>query len=539
MTDQSGQRRVVIVGGGFAGLFAVRRLRHADASVTMIDRAQHHVFQPLLYQCATGIMSEGKIAAPLRDLLRKYKNVDCVMAEVFDFDVVGRRVLARRVGGEQIEFGYDDLIVAAGVRQSYFGHPEFARWAPGMKTVSDALAIRRRVYGAFEMADTASTPEERRTYLTFALVGAGPTGVELAGQVREVATKTLRAEFRNIKPEDARVLLFDGGSAPLAMFGPKLSQKAAKALDTLGVEQHMGSIVTHVDEGYVLVRDHDGTQTRYDAGTVLWTAGVEAPPVAEALAAATGAERDRAGRILVEKNLTIPDHPEISVLGDMMSLDKLPGVAEVAMQSGLYAGNRVRHRISGRRGRKAVPLPRPRLSRLHLPRPGRRLRRAPAGRRLRRLGDLAVHPHRVPDRLPQPRRRPVHLVVRLHPRHPPRAHLHHPADRDAGRRLHASAGPGRTGIRRSIVRGRQRRQRRRKGGTSVTIGGSIALIVIGAILRFGITWKPAHVDLQVIGVILMIAGVLGLIIALVFLARRRGRPATEVYEERRYTDPPA
>ena len=347
MSDQSGQRRVVIIGGGFAGLFAVRRLRRADASVTMIDRAQHHVFQPLLYQCATGIMSEGKIAAPLRDLLKKYKNVDCVMAEVVDFDIAGRRVLARRVGGDRIEFGYDDLIVAAGVRQSYFGHPEFAQWAPGMKTVSDALAIRRRVYGAFEMADTATDPEERRTYLTFALVGAGPTGVELAGQIREVATKTLRAEFRNIKPEDARVLLFDGGSAPLAMFGPELSQKAAKALDALGVEQHMGSIVTHVDEGYVLVRAHDGTEARYDAGTVLWTAGVEAPPVAEALAAATGAKRDKAGRILVEKNLTIPDHPEISVLGDMMSLDKLPGVAEVAMQSGLYAGKRVRRRISG------------------------------------------------------------------------------------------------------------------------------------------------------------------------------------------------
>ena len=346
MTHQSGQRRVVIVGGGFAGLFAVRALRKS-ASVTLIDRAQHHVFQPLLYQCATGIMSEGKIAAPLRDLLKKHKNVNCVMAEVFDFDVAGRRVLARRVGGDRIEFGYDDLIVAAGVRQSYFGHPEFARWAPGMKTVSDALAIRRRVYGAFEMADTAPDPAERRTYLTFVLVGAGPTGVELAGQIREVATKTLRAEFRNIEPEDARVLLFDGGSAPLAMFGPELSQKAAKALDALGVEQHMGSIVTHVDEGYVLVRDHDGSETRYDAGTVLWTAGVEAPPVAEALAAATGAKRDRSGRILVEKNLTIPDHPEISVLGDMMSLDKLPGVAEVAMQSGLYAGHRIRHRVSG------------------------------------------------------------------------------------------------------------------------------------------------------------------------------------------------
>jgi NADH dehydrogenase len=347
MTDQAGPRRVVIVGGGFAGLFAVRALKRTNASVTLIDRTQHHLFQPLLYQCATGIMSEGKIAAPLRDLLKKHKNVDCVMAEVFDFDVAGRRVLARRVGGEQIEFGYDDLIVAAGVRQSYFGHPEYARWAPGMKTISDALAIRRRVYGAFEMAETATDPEERRIYLTFVLVGAGPTGVELAGQIREVATKTLRAEFRNIKPEDARVLLFDGGSAPLASFGPKLSQKAAKSLDALGVEQHMGSIVTHVDQTGVLVRDHAGEETRYEAANVLWTAGVEAPPIAEALAAATGAERDKAGRILVEKNLTIPGHPEISVLGDMMSLDKLPGVAEVAMQTGLYAGRRVRRRVSG------------------------------------------------------------------------------------------------------------------------------------------------------------------------------------------------
>jgi NADH dehydrogenase len=346
MTEENGQRRVVIVGGGFAGLFAVRALRDS-ASVTLIDKAAHHLFQPLLYQCSTGILSEGKIAAPLRDLLKKHKNVNCVLAEVFDFDVEGRRVMARRIGGEQIEFGYDDLVVAGGVRQSYFGHPEFAQWAPGMKTISDALSIRRRVYGAFEMANTATDPVERRTYLTFALVGAGPTGVELAGQIREVATKTLRAEFRDIEPEDARVLLFDGGSAPLAGFGPKLSQKASKTLDALGVEQHMGSIVTHVDEGYVLVRDHAGQETRYDAATILWTAGVEAPPMAAALATAAGAKQDRAGRILVEKNLTIPGHPEISVLGDMMSLDKLPGVAEVAMQSGLYAGHRIRHRVSG------------------------------------------------------------------------------------------------------------------------------------------------------------------------------------------------
>ena len=347
MTGQPGRPRVVIVGGGFAGLFAARRLKRSDVSVTLIDRAQHHVFQPLLYQCATGILSEGKIAAPLRDLLKKYRNVDCVMAEVVDFDPAGRRVIAARVGGDRVEFGYDHLIVAAGVRQSYFGHDEFARWAPGMKTISDALAIRRRVYGAFEMADTATDPEERRRWLTFALVGAGPTGVELAGQIREVATKTLRAEFRSIRPEDARVLLFDGGSAPLAVFGPKLSEKADRALQALGVEQHMGSIVTHVDRGWVLVRDPAGEETRYDVGTVLWTAGVEAPPVAQALAKATGAKRDRAGRILVEENLTIPEHPEISVLGDMMSRSKLPGVAEVAMQSGLYAGNRIRRQVSG------------------------------------------------------------------------------------------------------------------------------------------------------------------------------------------------
>src|SRR6202047_3291266 len=247
MTEESGRPRVVIVGGGFAGLFAARRLRRSDVLVTVIDRAQHHVFQPLLYQCATGIISEGKIAAPLRDLLKKYKNVDCVMAEVVDFDTAGRRVIAARVGGDRIEFGYDHLIVAAGVRQSYFGHDEFARWAPGMKTLSDALAIRRRVYGAFEMADTAADPAERRNWLTFALVGAGPTGVELAGQIREMATRTLRAEFRNIEPQDARVLLFDGGSAPLASFGPKLSARAAAILESLGVEMHLGTRVTHVD----------------------------------------------------------------------------------------------------------------------------------------------------------------------------------------------------------------------------------------------------------------------------------------------------
>ena len=341
MTQASGSRQVVIVGGGFAGLFAARMLARAAVQVTLIDRAEHHLFQPLLYQCASGILSEGKIAAPLRQLLAKHHNVDFVIAEATGIDPDRRRVLARRPLGDQIEFGYDYLILAAGVRQSYFGHDEYAPIAPGMKTIEDAMKIRRRVFGAFELAESEDDPAERQRWLTFALVGAGPTGVELAGQIREVATKTLRKEYRRIKPEDARVLLFDGGTAPLAMFGPKLTGMAARQLGQLGVELHMGSIVTHVDAGGLEVKDHDGTVTRHLCGNVLWTAGVQAPPLAGVVAEATGAEQDRAGRIVVGPDCAIPGHPEIMVTGDMMSLDKLPGLAEVAMQTGLYAGRKI------------------------------------------------------------------------------------------------------------------------------------------------------------------------------------------------------
>ena len=347
MAEGSGSRRVVIVGGGFAGLFAARVLSRAPVQVTLLDRAEHHLFQPLLYQCATGILSEGKIAMPLRELLRKHRNVEFVVAEVTGVDPATRRVQARRPVGEAIEFGYDYLILAAGVRQSYFGHDEYAAIAPGMKTIEDARKIRRRVFGAFELAESADDPAERARWLTFALVGAGPTGVELAGQIREVATKTLRREYRRIKPQDARVMLFDGGDAPLAMFGKKLSAMAARQLVKLGVELHMGSIVTHVDPNGLLVRDHDGKVTRYEAGNILWTAGVAAPPLAAAVAKATGTEQDRAGRLVCGPDLSLPGHPDILVAGDMMSLDKLPGVAEVAMQSGLYAGRRISHEALG------------------------------------------------------------------------------------------------------------------------------------------------------------------------------------------------
>ncbi|MGZ4582148.1 MAG: NAD(P)/FAD-dependent oxidoreductase [Nocardioidaceae bacterium] len=346
--DKTTPPRVVIVGGGFAGLFAARALRRAPVTVTVVDRAEHHLFQPLLYQCATGILSEGQIAAPLRDVLKRHRNVDCLLAEVEDIDVALRRVVAARPGGGRIELPYDFLIVAAGVRQSYFGHDEFAQWAPGMKTIADALAIRRKVFGAFEMAETATDDDERRRWLTFALVGAGPTGVELAGQIRELATHTLSAEFRRVRPEDARVLLFDGGAEPLAAFGPALSAKAARTLTRLGVELCMHTRVISVDRDGLQVRDGGGAVRRYEAGTVLWTAGVEAPPIAEKVAAATGAQRDRAGRIQVQPDLTIPGHSDIYVVGDVMNLDRLPGLAEVAMQSGAYAGRSIRHQLAGR-----------------------------------------------------------------------------------------------------------------------------------------------------------------------------------------------
>jgi NADH:ubiquinone reductase (H+-translocating) len=341
MAEAAGSRRVVIVGGGLAGLFAARALRKAPVQVTLIDRSEHHLFPPLLYQCSTGILSEGKIAYPLRSLLRNIRNLDLVLADVTGIDAEGRRVLARRPLGEELEFGYDYLILAAGVRQAYFGHDEYAAFAPGMKTIEDARRIRRRVFGAFEMAESATDPAERRRWLTFALVGAGPTGVELAGQIRELATKTLRREYHHIEPEEARVMLFDGGSAPLAVFGPKLSAMAARDLKKLGVELHMGSIVTDAGLQSIQVKDHDGNVTPYEVGTILWTAGVQAPPLATAVAKATGAEQDRAGRIIVDKDLTIPGHPDILVTGDMMSLDKLPGVAEVAMQTGHYAGRKI------------------------------------------------------------------------------------------------------------------------------------------------------------------------------------------------------
>ncbi|WP_406839489.1 NAD(P)/FAD-dependent oxidoreductase [Streptomyces sp. AHU1] len=351
MEDHVTPRRVVIIGGGFAGLFAARALRHAPAAVTVVDRRAHHLFQPLLYQCASGILSEGQIAQPLRTVLRRHHNVNCLLAEATDVDPDARTVRARRPDGGLLELPYDDLIVAVGMRQSYFGHDEFAAHAPGMKTLDDALGIRRRIYQAFEMAETATDPRERRRWLTFALVGGGPTGVELAGQIREIAGHTLDREFRAVDSAQARVLLFEGSDAVLGAFGPRLAERAARTLRDLGVEIHLGTTVTGVDANGLTVKDGNGASTHFPAHTVLWTAGVEAPPIAAALARATGAEQDRAGRIAVEPDLTLPGYPDIRVTGDVMGLDRLPGLAEVAMQTGAYAGRAVRHSIEGRKKR--------------------------------------------------------------------------------------------------------------------------------------------------------------------------------------------
>jgi NADH dehydrogenase len=341
----------VIVGGGFGGLPATRFLGRKAVDVTLIDRRNHHLFQPLLYQVATGLLPPGQVSPALRHVVRKHKNVRVEMAEVVGFDLDHRVVHARILGLESREIPYDSLIVAAGVNQSYFGHDEYALYAPGMKTIDDALELRRRIFGAFEMAEMAADSRERERWLTVAIVGAGPTGVELAGQVRELAVRSLRGEFRSFEAKSVRVILLDGGKEPLANFGDQLSGKAARALERMGVELRMGARVVGVDPNGVDLTDGAGQTSRLDAYTTVWAAGVEASPLATELAKACGADLDRAGRIEVLPDLTLPGHPEVFVVGDMAAIDNLPGVAEVAMQGGLHAANTIARRLKNEPGR--------------------------------------------------------------------------------------------------------------------------------------------------------------------------------------------
>jgi NADH dehydrogenase len=345
----NGRTRVLVIGGGFGGLFCARSLGGDDVDVTLLDRAACHVFQPLLYQCATGTLSIGQISRSLREELAGHHNVTTLLGEAIDLDAEARRVTARRPDETTFDLDYDVLVLAAGMRQSYFGHEEFAKWAPGMKTLDDALTIRRRLFAAFEIAETLDPGPERDGWLTFAIAGGGPTGVELAGQIREMATRALANEFHSIEPEEARVLLFDGGACVLASFAPGLSAKAAKILERLGVELHMGVHVTDVRrEGITVTPKSGGPSEEYAARTVLWTAGVEAVPFARRVTEVLGATADHAGRIAVDADLTVPGHREVFVIGDLAGRDELPGVAENAMQGGLHVAACVRHDQAGR-----------------------------------------------------------------------------------------------------------------------------------------------------------------------------------------------
>ena len=339
----------MIVGAGFGGLFAARFLRRAPVEVTVVDRTNHHLFQPLLYQVATGILSAGQVAPPTRDVLKNDKNISVELAEVTGIDVAAKQVTAVRPDGGPLTLPYDSLVVGAGAGQSYFGHDEFSEFAPGMKTLADALAHRERIFGAFEMAELEEDAKARQAWLTFVVIGGGATGVEISGQIAELSRRALTDNFRRFDPaRDVKVLLFEGGKEILATFGGELSAKGTKELAKTGVEIHTGSIVTGVDADGVDVKGPDGTVSRYPAKTKIWAAGVSASPLAKMLADAAGAECDRAGRVKVEPDCSLPGHPEVFAVGDMMSLNNLPGVAEVAMQTGIHAAQTIKRRLGGK-----------------------------------------------------------------------------------------------------------------------------------------------------------------------------------------------
>jgi NADH dehydrogenase len=342
----AGAYRVVIVGGGFGGLYAARALRKAPVQVTLLDRRNFHLFQPLLYQVATGALSPANIAAPLRAVLKRQRNTTVLLAEAVDFNLADRLVVLT-----DGQLPYDSLLVAAGARHHYFGHDEWEEYAPGLKTVEDATTMRRKVLSAFERAERSADLVEREALMTFVIVGGGPTGVELAGAVAEVAHHTLRGNFRSINPASARVLLLEAMDRVLGTYPPKLSQKAERQLERLGVTVWVNTAVTDVRPDRVTVRT-GGRVEEVRTYTVLWGAGVQASPLASALAKASGAALDRAGRVAVQPDCSLPGHPEVFVIGDMANFPQqggkpLPGVAPVAMQQGRYVAELIQARLRG------------------------------------------------------------------------------------------------------------------------------------------------------------------------------------------------
>jgi NADH dehydrogenase len=334
-----------VIGSGFGGLFGTKALRRADVDVTVIAKTTHHLFQPLLYQVATGILSEGEIAPPTREVLSSQDNASVILGEVTDIDLTAKTVTSQVLGRDTVT-SYDSLLVAAGAGQSYFGNDHFAEFAPGMKSIDDALELRGRIFGAFEMAELGATRGDDVDHLlTFVVVGAGPTGVEMAGQIAELAHRTLRKDFRAINTRTARVVLVDAAPQVLPPFGAKLGAKAQRELEKLGVEVMLGGMVTEVDERGLEVKFKDGRTERIDSVAKIWAAGVQASPLARTLAEQSGAPLDRAGRIGVNPDLTLPGHPEVFVVGDMIALDNLPGVAQVAIQGAKYAAKEIRNRL--------------------------------------------------------------------------------------------------------------------------------------------------------------------------------------------------
>lgn len=341
-------QKVVIIGGGFGGLYAARRFKNADVEVTLIDRRNHHLFQPLLYQVATGGLSANDIATPLREAVKDQPNVSVIMGEVVDFDVTQKRVIL-----SDGEVPYDKLIVAAGSGRNYFGKDEWAHRAPSLKTLEDAEIIRRRILTAFEAAERTSNPVKQKEWLTFVIVGGGPTGVEMAGAMAEIARETLKNKFRSIDPSQAQIILLQSGGRILPTYHEDSSTNAVKALIDLGVEVITGSRVTDLPAHGVVISQGD-VQTTIHARTVLWTAGVKASPLGQNLADRASAQLDRGGRVVVEADFSIAGHPDIFVIGDMAnythnSETPLPGVAPVAIQEGRYVADLIKRQLAGKK----------------------------------------------------------------------------------------------------------------------------------------------------------------------------------------------
>src|SRR5262244_2305693 len=339
---------VVIVGGGFGGFAAAKTLRKTPAKVILIDRSNHHLFQPLLYQVATSVLTPGQIATPIRSILRNQKNTTVIMGEVTGVDKDQKCVIVSDADRQDVPVAYDYLILATGASHSYFGHNEFAEYAPGLKSLADAEAARNKILQAFELAEAEEDPTRHRDLLTFILVGAGPTGVEMAGALAVFVRTTLKSDFRRINPASARIVLVDMASRVLGPFSESLSKAAKQRLENLGVEVRLGHSVDHIDADGIVVAGE-----RIASKTVIWTAGVAPSPAGKWL----NVETDRAGRVRIQRDLTVPGHPEVFVVGDTAALQQdgkpLPGVAQVAIQQGHYAGELIQRRITG----KSTPPP--------------------------------------------------------------------------------------------------------------------------------------------------------------------------------------